>query len=151
LGIFADVNRYNTLAAGSVAVLLGLGTLSACGSDSKKSDTPATTSAESAPEGSYAIVDDATVTKGLADTIAAMIKLTAAGAATEAEYESQVHELWESYEGTVKQNEPNDYLALEEALAAFETAGENKDVAAMTKATTKFSTTAAGYLTKHPG
>jgi iron uptake system EfeUOB component EfeO/EfeM len=135
----------------SLAGLIGLGALTACGSDAKKSDTTSAASTAGSEAGSYEIVADSVVTKGLADTIAAMTKLATAGGATADEYESQVHHLWESYEGTVKQNEPNDYLALEEALGAFGSAGEKKDAAGMTAAVTKFSTTSAGYLTKHPG
>ena len=145
------MKRENRVLALSVAALVGLGALAACGSDSKKSNATSAASTAGSPGGSYEIVPDSAVTKGLADTIAAMSKLTTAGGASEAEYQSQVHSLWQSYEGTVKQNEPNDYLAFEEALGAFESAGAKKDLAGMTSATTKFSTTAAGYLVKHTG
>ena len=59
--------------------------------------------------------------------------------------------MWQGFEGTVKQQDPESYLASEEALDSFLEAGETKDGAAMTTATAKMSETAATYLAAHPG
>jgi hypothetical protein len=162
----ATMRTHGLLTAGTLAAALALG---ACGADNDSSSagagpttviTTATTgssassaadgsTATSGSSGSYEIVPDADVAKGLGQTVAKMTSLTAAGGADDGEFE-EVHELWESYEGTVKQNEPDDYLTFEEALDSFKTAGKAKDRAKMTEATTKFSTTSASYLAQHP-
>jgi hypothetical protein len=83
--------------------------------------------------------------------IATMTQLSAdPSSADEAALEG-VHETWESFEGTVKQNDSDAYLASEEALDSFLEAGADQDAAAMAAATTKMSETAATYLAAHPG
>ena len=62
-----------------------------------------------------------------------------------------VHEMWETFEGTVKQNDSDAYLASEEALDSFLEAGADQDGAAMAAATAKMSETATTYLAAHPG
>jgi hypothetical protein len=157
------MRRHALLTAGTLAAALALG---ACGGDNDgtaattattptSSEASATTApsgstATSGPSGSYEIVPDADVTKGLGQTVAKMTALTATGGADDEEFE-EVHELWESFEGTVKQKEPDDYLTFEEALDSFKAAGKAEDRVKMTEAATKFSTTSASYLAKHPG
>ena len=139
---------------GLVAVA-SLALVTACGDDDD-SDVPAATAdastgeSEAAP-GSYEVVSDAAVASGYADMLAKMTQLSAdPGSADEAALEG-VHETWESFEGTVKQNDSDAYLASEEALDSFLEAGADEDAAAMAAATAKMSETAATYLAAHPG
>ena len=139
---------------GLVAVA-SLALVTACGDDDD-SDVPAATAdastgeSEAAP-GSYEVVSDAAVASGYADMLAKMTQLSAdPGSADEAALEG-VHETWESFEGTVKQNDSDAYLASEEALDSFLEAGADQDAAAMAAATAKMSETAATYLAAHPG
>jgi hypothetical protein len=143
LGIIADVKRYKALAGTSLALLMVGAAISGCGSDEKSSSTPAT-------QETYAVVPAAAVTKGLGDTIALMTQLTATPA-TAADQLDQVEAGWQSYEGTVKTNDPNSYLAFEDALAAFDDAAKAKDGAKMATQVANFSTTSAAYLAKFPG
>lgn len=130
--------------------------LVACGSDDDAS-TEATTApaanddSDSEAEGEYEIVSDAEVATGLAATITTLGTLAADPTTATDEAVDEVFEQWESYEGTVKQNEVASYLDLEDALATFKDAAEAGDAAKMTTATGAFSTAAADYLTKHPG
>ena len=99
--------------------------VSACGDDSGSSSS-ATTAASSDDTGEPedVIVPDATVTAGLKQAITDMNTLAdgvADGTATDDQFE-EVHKGWESFEGTVKQNDPEAYLALEDALAAMQKA-----------------------------
>jgi hypothetical protein len=97
------------------------------------------------------VVSDAAVASGYANMLATMTQLSAdPGSADEAALEG-VHETWESFEGTVKQNDSDAYLASEEALDSFLEAGADKDAPAMAAATAKMSETAAAYLAAHPG
>jgi hypothetical protein len=71
------------------------------------------------------------------------------GTATDDQFET-AHEGWESYEGTVKQNNPEAYLGLEDALAAMQKAIADKDAAAAKQAAADFEADATAYLAEHP-
>ena len=134
------------VAGASLAVFV-----SACGDDSGSSSADSTESASgTSPED--VIVPDATVTAGLNQTIKAMHDLAdgvANGTATDDQFEA-MHEGWESYEGTVKKNNPEAYLGLEDALAAMQKAISDKDAAAAKQAATDFENDATAYLAEHP-
>jgi hypothetical protein len=138
------VKRYQALAGASLALLASFGALTACGSDAKSSSTPAT-------QETYVVVPAAAVTKGLGDTITLMTQLSATPATvTEAQLD-QVEAGWQSYEGTVRTNDANSYLAFEDALAAFDDAAKAGDGAKMAAQVAAFSTASAAYLAKFPG
>ena len=127
--------------------------VSACGDDSGSSSS-ATTAASSDDTGEPedVVVPDATVTAGLKQSITDMNTLAdgvADGTATDDQFEA-VHEGWESYEGTVKQNNPEAYLGLEDALAAMQKAIKDKDAAAAKQAAADFEADATAYLAEHP-
>jgi hypothetical protein len=131
----------------TVMACLAAGTLlfaTACGSDDDDDES------ESTEEG-YEIVSDAAVAQGWAQMLGRMAALSADPGTADEESLEEVHELWEGFEGTVKQNDPDAYLAAEEALDAFLEAGEDGDAAAMASATEKMTTTSATYLAAHPG
>jgi hypothetical protein len=151
----------NKLIASPARIGLGLVALASlalatgCGDDDDSAEATAsaeTTDAEAESAlGSYEVVSDAAVASGYGEMIATMTQLSAdPGSADEAALEG-VHETWESFEGTVKQNDSDAYLASEEALDSFLEAGADQDAAAMAAATTKMSETAATYLAAHPG
>jgi len=132
------------LLTASVAVLA---LLTACGDD----DGGGSSDTTEAPAASYEIVSDAAVAQGYASMLEDMAKLSAdPGTATE-EALDEVHETWEDFEGTVKQNDADAYLASEEALDAFLEAGAKKDAAGMAAATQKMTEASAAYLVKFPG
>ena len=127
--------------------------VSACGDDGGSSSS-ATTAASSDDTGEPedVVVPDATVTAGLTQAITDMNTLAdgvANGTATDDQFE-EVHEGWESFEGTVKQNDVDSYLALEDALAAMQKAVSEKDAAAAKTAASDFETAAKSYLAEHP-
>lgn len=135
--------------AGTPALLV------ACGSDEPASS--ATTVAASSEgtgadaEEGYEMVSDAEVAAGFASTIEALSGFSAAPATITDEAITEVFEGWEGYEGTVKQNDSDTYLALEDALGAFKKAAGTGDQGAMATALGTFSTTASTYLAAHPG
>ena len=136
------------VACASLTVLV-----SACGDDSGSSSS-ATTAASAddtvAPED--VIVPNAQVTAGLNQIITDMHSLAdgvAGGTATDAQFE-QVHEGWEAIEGTIKQNNPEAYLGLEDALAAMQKAIKDKDAAAAKAAASDFEADATAYIAGNP-
>lgn len=120
--------------------------LAACGSDDATSD--GASAPASSAEG-YEIVSDADVAAGIATSEADMAAL--AGGTPTDEQVDELFEDWEGYEGTVKKNDPDTYLALEDALGAFKKAAADGDQAGMTKAIEDFTSAAGAYLTAHPG
>ncbi len=117
--------RWRTLLAalGVSAVLLA-----ACGSDSDgggSSDAATTVAPEDV------VVPDAAVAAGLkASTVAAAALAARVGSgATDADADA-LYDAWYGYEGTIKKNDVEGYLALEDALAALKSAvksGDNGD------------------------
>jgi len=128
------------IALAMTAVLLFGGV--ACG-DSKE--------AESTEETGHAIVPDAAVTQGLAATQQLLADIESGKTTDKTKALDAVEASWASYEGTIKQNEVEMYLAFEDALAAMQKAVKAGNSADITTAKTKFATTAQTYLAKHPG
>jgi hypothetical protein len=125
--------------------------VAACGGDSDGGDA-----AEAGPTGSsvftgdYEIVPDAQVAQGLAATSAEMAALAGAPETATDDAVLEVYENWGSYEGTIKQNEPETYLSLEDALGVFKKSAESGDAVGMQAAITEFGQVAAHYLSTHP-
>ena len=131
----------------TVAVLAGFSLLGvSCGDDKQSADTVAV----AATVETHPVVDDATVTAGLAKTGEILTAAATTPDTAEADWDT-AHTTWETYEGTIKQNRPDSYLAMEDALAAFESAAKAGDSAALTKAAADFETAAATYLAAFPG
>jgi hypothetical protein len=137
------VKRYKALAGTSLALLVSFGTLTACGSDKKSSSTEAT-------QETYVVVPAATVAKGLADTAALMTQLSASPTTADSQLD-RVESGWQSYEGTVRTNDPNSYLTFEDVLASFDDAAKAKDGTKMATQVAAFGTASAAYLAKFPG
>ena len=134
-----------TILIGATVVVGGL--LGGCSSDSKSTST---TAAVTSPEEHLA--DDATVTAGLGRmvTTAGKVATTVAGGTKVSDAGDQLETDWSQVEGTVKANEPDTYLAIEDAITALDTAAADGDATATAKASTDLSTAIATYLTKHP-
>jgi hypothetical protein len=118
----------------------------ACGSDGSSSGA----AADGTEAAGYVIVSDADVAAGIAKSEADMTALSTAGTPSDEQID-ELFEDWEGYEGTVKDNDPDTYLALEDALGAFKKAAADADQAGMAKAITDFTAASSAYLTAHPG
>jgi ABC-type glycerol-3-phosphate transport system substrate-binding protein len=144
-------NKVNTTRLSKLLVALGVSAmlLAACGSDSDSGSANNDGTEAEAPEGVK--VSDATVTAGLTKSSADMAALAArvGSGATEDDVD-ELFEDWEKYEGTVKANEVDTYLALEDSFAAMKSAVKSDDSAAAKQAAEDFKAAADGYLTKHP-
>jgi len=131
------------LAAG---LLLAVGLVSAAGCSSTPSaDRPA---AAPAPEEARAGAADvaaglATIDKLAKDIVAADTKEKAQGLI------DQIEPTWQRIEGTVKANDQDAYLALEDSFAQLGKAADGDAVTAAKGAVT-VATTVAAYLAKHP-
>ena len=151
-----------TARCGAVVVaLLGAGTLAACSGSSSTTTgadqtaapgaggaTTATTSGSN-----YEIVTDATVTAGLATVRkdAAQIKATLPTSQSDASAQTkQMYDSWFTFEGTVRKNEKNLYLQMEDGLAAIKAGTEQNNPTKVDKGIKDLEEGATAYLAKHP-
>lgn len=122
--------------------------VSGCSSSSSggESDSSETTS-------EYAIVPDAEVTAGLAKvrTMAAEIKSLVATdkKAAEARF-TELHEVWEEVEGTIKKNDKNSYLNIEDAMGEIKGGVQSDKADRVERGVTDLSTAMDTYLKAHP-
>src|SRR5262245_2262603 len=111
--------------------------LTACGDDKGTSAPTTTTTAGSSPED--VIVSDAAVKSGWGELVALMTSASGDPSGVDEAKLDAIEAKWASFEGTVKKNEPDMYLAAEEALDSFNEAANNKDLSGMVTAVGKMS------------
>ena len=140
-----------------------MGLVAACGSDSSSSSTTEASAsegtassdedAESAEsEEGHEVVPDAQVTAGLAELETmgtAVVAAANAGNASTADVDA-MYDKWATFEGTIKQNEVDLYLTMEDSLAGLRAAAEQNDGPAATTSMKALSDASAAYLAKHP-
>lgn len=133
-------------------LLVAASLLAACGDDDATDTvTTAAPAGSTAAAGEYEIVSDAVVAQGLASTSADMAALAAAPETATPDAVLQVFDEWANYEGTIKQNQPDVYIDLEDALSAFKKSAENGDAVGMQTAIADFGEMASQYLATYPG
>jgi hypothetical protein len=133
--------------------LVGIVGLSACSSDD---DDSSTTEAVAADEGSVAPedvkVDPAVVTAGLTKLPATIASAIAAIGTPDAEAKvDAIEEEWAGFEGTVRDTDPDIYLAIEDQLDPVQDQIKAGDTAAATATAATLADLFTQYLTKHPG
>ena len=95
---------------------------------------------------------DAQVTAGLAELEtmgAAVVAAATVGNASTADVDA-MYDKWATFEGTIKQNEVDLYLTMEDNLAGLRAVAEKNDGPAATTSMKALSDAAAAYLAKHP-
>lgn len=132
------------LAAGTILVSTLL--FGACSSDG----TTVSGSTTTAPE--QRISTDAEVAAGLAKMQASVAKIVAAGpdTAKAAAADDELEPVWKTIEGTVKKNEPDIYVNIEDSMSLL-SSGVEGDQEKGTVGATDMNTAIADYLAKHPG
>jgi hypothetical protein len=145
--------------AGALALPMGL---VACGSDSKSSSTTEASATEGTgaassdedgeSEEGHEVVPDAEVTAGLGEleTMGAAVVAAANGGTASTADVDAMFDKWATFEGTIKQNEVDLYLAMEDSLAGLRSAAEKNDGPAAATSMKALSAAAAAYLAKHP-
>jgi hypothetical protein len=127
--------------------------LAGCSSGGNTPTQPATpTSTATAPEAQPATA--AEVATGLRN-IDQIAKQVAESAGTDkakaASLDGQIEPAWKPIEDTVKQNDQNTYLAMEDSFAVLEKAANAGDAPAAAKGSAAVSSAVQGYLAKYAG
>ena len=119
---------------------------SACGSDDDSGSTTVGTSPEEH------LADDATVTAGLGRMTATAneIAATVTSGTTVDDAKDQLEADWKEVEGTFKQNEPDLYLSVEEALNGIGESAAEGNATDTARFAEDLSTAVNAYLGKHP-
>ena len=122
-----------------------------CGSDARSSATTAAASGgTSAPEDVK--VAPAVVTAGLTKLPATIASAIAAIGTPDAEAKLDAIEAeWASFEGTVRDTDPDIYLAIEDQLAPVQDQIKAGETAKATTTATTLADLFTQYLAKHPG
>jgi len=146
--------RTRTLAT---AVLLGALAVAGCSSDPTTQTTaPSSTAAgggTTVPSGEYEIVTDAEVTAGLTEVrkIAAQIKTALpSNPADASRLSGDMYKRWFTFEGTVRKNDKNLYLQMEDGLAAIKAGVEQNRPDKVDKGIADLESGATAYLAAHP-
>ncbi|MCU1361095.1 MAG: hypothetical protein JWN99_2384 [Ilumatobacteraceae bacterium] len=118
--------------------------LTSCGTDTSGA------AAGTTPE--QHLADGATVTAGLNHMISTASELEAAVAvgAKVDDAQAQLEVDWQQVEGTVRQNEPDVYLHVEDALAGFGSAARDGNAPETTRFAVDLASAIRGYLVDHP-
>ena len=129
----------------------GLGLLASCGSDDDESTTTAAASGGTvAPEDVK--VAPAVVTAGLQKMPSTIASAIAAIGTPDAEAKLEaIEDEWASFEGTVRETDPDIYLAIEDELDPVQDQIKAGDSAAATATAAKLSDLFSQYLAKYPG
>lgn len=135
----------------AVLALVSIVGLSACGDDDDSATTVGAASDESlAPEDIK--VAPAVVTAGLTKLPATIASAIAAIGTPDADAKAdEVHEEWESFEGTVRDTDQDLYLAIEDQLDPLLDQIKAGETEAATASATTLSDLFSQYLTKYPG
>jgi hypothetical protein len=85
------------------------------------------------------------------DEIAKDIAAAGADKAKATELDSQIGPQWKRIEGTIKPNDQNTYLSMEDGFAVLDKAADDGGAASAAKGADAVSTAVTSYLAKYPG
>lgn len=134
-----------------VVSAVGLAGCSGGGDTSVAPAAPTTTSA-AAPQGQSASAAEVAAGLRKIDQLAKGIAESAGSdKAKAASLDSQIEPAWKPIEDTVKANDQDTYLTMEDNFAALEKAADEGDAAAATKGSAAISSVVQAYLAKYSG
>ncbi len=136
-----------------ILALVGIAGLVGCSSGGDTSVAPATSAPASQVQQAQpsSAADVATGLRKI-DQLAKDIATSAGTDKTKAaSLDSQIEPTWATIEDTVKQNDQNTYLTMEDNFAVLEKAADDGDAAAATKGSAAISSAVQAYLAKYSG
>jgi hypothetical protein len=133
--------------------VVGIAGLVGCSSGGDTSVAPATSApASDARQAQPANAADVATGLRKIDQLAKDIAASAGTDKTKAtSLDSQIEPTWATIEDTVKQNDQNTYLTMEDNFAVLEKAADDGDAAAATKGSAAISSAVQAYLAKYSG
>ena len=142
-------SRWRT--ASLVLVVISVLGLAACSGGGTSAAPTSATSAAAAPEQPASAADVATGLRKI-DQIAKQIAETAGtDKARAASLDGQIEPIWKQIEDTVKQNDQDTYLAMEDNFAVLEKAADEGNAAEAAKGSAGVTSAVQPYLAKYSG
>jgi hypothetical protein len=134
-------------------MVVGVVGLTSCSSGGDTAPEPAApTSTAQAPEGQPATAAEVATGLQKIDQLAKEIADSAGSdKARAASLDGEIEPTWKPIEDTVKQNDQNTYLAMEDSFAVLEKAADDGDAAAAAKGSAAVSSAVQAYLAKYSG
>ncbi len=138
--------------ASVILVAVGVVGLVGCSSSAgTPAASPAPTSAAAAPEQPATAAAVATGLRKIDQIAQGIAGSAGTDKAKATSLDGQIEPTWKTIEDTVKQNDPNTYLAMEDNFTVLEKAATDGDAAAATKGATAISAAVQAYLAKYSG
>jgi len=136
-----------------LVLMAGFGVLAACSDSGGDATTPTTAPGPSTTEPTE-IVPDAAVTAGLAQVklhAGKVAETLAAGDQPGAKaHAKEMYDAWYAFEATVRQNDKDLYLQMEDGLADIQAGARDDKSERIERGTKDLDEGAAAYLEKHP-
>lgn len=138
--------------ASLMLVVVGVVGLAGCSSgDGTSAEPPASTTAVAAPEKPATAVSVAAGMRKSEQIAKEIAESAGTDKAKAASLDGQIEPTWKPIEDTVKQNDQNTYLAMEDSFAVLEKAAEDGDAAAAAKGAAAISSAVQDYVAKYSG
>lgn len=134
-----------------VVSAVGLAGCSGGGDTSTASGPPATTSAAAPQEQSASAAEVAAGLRKIDQLAKGIAGSVGTDKAKAASLDGQIEPAWKPIEDTVKANDQDTYLTMEDNFAVLEKAADDGDAAAATKGSAAISSAVQAYLAKYSG
>ncbi len=129
--------------------VVGLASCSSSGGTSAAATSP--TSAAAAPEPPATAADVATNMRKIDQVAKQIAESAGTDKAKAASLDGQLEPIWKRIEGTVKLNDQDTYLAMEDSFAVLEKAADEGNAATAAKGSTGITSAVQPYLAKYSG
>jgi hypothetical protein len=134
-----------------LVVIGAVGLVGCSGGGGTPAGSPAPTSAAAAPEQPVTAAEVATCLRKI-DQIAKQTAETAgADKAKAVSLDGQIEPIWKTIEGTVRRNNQDTYLAMEDGFAVLEKSADDGNASAAAKGSATISSAVQSYLAKYSG
>jgi hypothetical protein len=139
--------------ASLVLVVISVVGLAACsgGGDTSAGYPSATSSAAAAPERPATATDVATGMRKIEQIAKQIAETAGTDKAAAVSLDGQLEPIWKQIEDTVKRNDQDTYLAIEDGFAVLEKAADEGDAAAAAKGSAGITSAVQPYLAKYSG
>lgn len=125
--------------------------LPSCSSDGGTSAATSPTSAAAAPERSATAAEVATNMRKIEQIAKQVAQTASANKAEAASLDAQIEPLWKPIEGTVRLNDQDTYIAMEDGFAVLEKAADEGNAAAAATGAAGITAAVQPYLVKYSG
>ncbi|MBV8542977.1 MAG: hypothetical protein JO063_14670 [Pseudonocardiales bacterium] len=134
-----------------VLVAVGVGGLAGCTGGGTPAESAASASALAEPAQQVSAAQAATGLRKIERIAKEIARVSAADKAEAAGLDGRIEPIWKPVEDTVRRNDQDTYLAMEDGFVALEKAAGGGDAASADTGSAGISSAVRAYLAKYPG